>query len=634
MSATDERFDALIHKLESFAHKQPQIYRLQVALLATLGYAYILLIIAVTLALLVGIVVLMLNSRSIHTSAIKLVLLLLLFAFVLLRSLWVSFPPPVGLSLQHQDAPQLYSTVNQIASRLKAPKFHHILLTDEFNAAVVQRPRLGLLGWYQNYLIVGLPLMLALSPAQFQAVLAHELGHLSGNHSRFGGWIYRQRHTWYRLMEGLKQGGSDISWWIFEWFLKLYIPFFNAYSFVLARRNEYEADRCAVEITGVQNTAETLINVELKSRFLANNFWSGIYQQVKTEVAPPNTTYTAMQTAFLQTTNFPESSVYLEQALGVNTNNEDTHPCLKDRLQALGYIPYAEEDLVIDMSIPVSAAQEFLGDSLGKLLEYFNQYWQEKTATPWQQKYTEFQDSLAVLEKLDQQAETQQLTLEEATHRAYLTLDIKSEAAALPLFQEILERDANHISANYLTGEILLKQQDIRGIEYIERAIAQDIDIVISGCQLIYTFFQNQGNSEQAEVYRQRAEQHYELILKAKQERATISANDEFQPHNLPVAELEQLRQQLSRYPQITKVYLLRKVVQYFPERELYILGVVTKVSFWDNNAESENARLVNSLNETLNFPYSVFILVLNSYANIEKKFKKLPNTIIYNRDK
>lgn len=59
----------------------------------------------------------------------------------------------------------------------------------------MQHARLGVLGWHVNYLILGLPLMQAVSPEQFRAIVAHELGHLSRNHSRFAGWIYRVRLT-------------------------------------------------------------------------------------------------------------------------------------------------------------------------------------------------------------------------------------------------------------------------------------------------------------------------------------------------------------------------------------------------------------------------------------------------------
>jgi Zn-dependent protease with chaperone function len=631
MIANQERFDALIHKLEIFANKQPRTYRLHVAFLATLGYTYIFLILAATLGLSVGLVLLMLNSQRISSSAIKGSLFLLAFAFVLLRSLWVAVPPPDGLRLQLQDAPELYRVVNEIASQLKAPRFHHILLTDDFNAGVIQRPRLGLLGWYSNYLIVGLPLMLALSPEQFRAVIAHELGHLSGNHSRFGGWIYRQRYTWYRLIESLEQGGNQFSLLIFDWFLKLYVPFFNAYSFVLARRNEYEADKCAVDITGVQNTAEMLISVGVKSRFLQNNFWSDVYQQIQTEIEPPSKIYAQMEKSFLQEINRETTDLYLKVSLAEETNNADTHPCLKDRLRALGYIPYAEEDIDINMSITNSAANEFLGESLIEFVEHFNQAWRERTAIGWRQKHTEIQESRATLTQLQQKAQEEQLTIDESLQLAFLTLDFESESAALPILEEIVVRKADHVSANYLLGQLLLKRQDKQGIEYIERAIAKDTDAVIDGCRIIYDFLQQQGNLEQAQSYRQRAEEHYELMLKAEAERSTIRNSDEFLSHNLPESEVNKLRQQLSGYPQITTAYLTRKVVQFFPDKPLYVMGVVRKNNFWKFESESANSELANALSQNIEFPYPAFFVVLNNNPKIEKKFQLLSNATILN---
>jgi hypothetical protein len=66
MAFNQERFDKLIQKLEVFANKQPHLYKLHVAFLATLGYAYIFLVLAVTLTLLVGIIFLMLNAQSVN----------------------------------------------------------------------------------------------------------------------------------------------------------------------------------------------------------------------------------------------------------------------------------------------------------------------------------------------------------------------------------------------------------------------------------------------------------------------------------------------------------------------------------------------------------------------------------------
>ncbi|MBN3927964.1 M48 family metallopeptidase [Nostoc sp. NMS4] len=632
MAFNQERFDRLIQKLEVFANKQPHLYKLHVAFLATLGYAYIFLVLAVTLTLLVGIVFTMLNAHSVNAFSLKGLVFLLVFALVLVRSLWVSFPALTGLPLQSKDVPNLYSLTNEISSKLQAPRFHHILLTNDFNAAVVQRPRLGLLGWQQNYLILGLPLMLALPPEQFRAVLAHELGHLSGNHSRFSGWIYRQRQTWYRLAKGLRQSGNEVSWLIFEWFLSWYIPFFNAYSFVLARMDEYEADRCAVELTGEQNTAKALINVEVKARFLEDYFWSSVYKQIQTEIEPPKMTYAAMQEALSKKVAHEEASIYFMQALAEKTNNADTHPCLTDRLKALGYSPNEKKEVTISAPIKISAAQEFLGARLEKFIAHFSQAWREEIATPWRQKYAESQQSIATLKDLNHKSQKQQLTLEEASQRAILTLEFEGEEAVMPLLHEILHRDDRNVSANYLLGQILLHKQDATGIKYIDQAIEQDSSIVIDGCQIICSFLKQQGKINEAKSYQERAINYHELILKAQQERSGVRENDKLESHNVSDIELNKLLQQFSHHPDIKIAYLVQKTMQFFPEKPFYVLALKREVSFLEGIRETDHSKLVNSLLEKNEFLGNVFIFILNSHLNMEKKLKRIPNSMIYQK--
>jgi hypothetical protein len=50
--------------------------------------------------------------------------------------------------------------------QMKGPRFHRVLVVDEVNAAVVQRPAFGLVGWPRNHLLLGLPLLEALSPTR------------------------------------------------------------------------------------------------------------------------------------------------------------------------------------------------------------------------------------------------------------------------------------------------------------------------------------------------------------------------------------------------------------------------------------------------------------------------------------
>lgn len=265
-SMSAEQFEELVQRLEVQALRDPKGYRLRVLGLAILGYAYLLFVLA-TLLVLFGILVWFIIEHGLNYGTVKLGIGLGALIFVMLASLWVSIPPFTGIVLTRQSIPKLFAMLDELCLKLDAPKFHTVLLNDDFNAGVGQRPRLGILGWYRSYLFLGMPYMQATSPQQFRAVIAHELGHLSGNHGKFGSWIYRQRRTWRQVLENF---GEDEGFFnaIFQRFFRWYAPYFFGYTFVLARANEYEADRISVEAAGKEAAGDALIVSHLQARNL------------------------------------------------------------------------------------------------------------------------------------------------------------------------------------------------------------------------------------------------------------------------------------------------------------------------------------------------------------------------------
>lgn len=624
---TREEFNALIQRLETYAHQQPTSYKLRVGLLAVLGYAYIFLVLAGLLAVLALLVLIVVYSHHINSFLIKLFVLLLVPIFIVLRSLWVSIPPPKGLELRRQQVPRLFELIDELTLTLKAPRFHRVLLNSEFNAAVVQVPRLGLFGWQQNYLLLGLPLMQALSPQQFRAVLAHELGHLSGNHSQFAGWIYRVRKTWQQMLERLHQSDQAGATILFNQFFNWYAPFFSAYSFVLARADEYEADRCAAEVAGSQHIAEALLNLEIKSQVLEQSFWRKVYKQADERPEPPKSLFTALAKA-LATGDEPENEQkWLQQALRVKTDNADTHPCLTDRLTALGYsLPPA-----LPEPVKVTAARQFLGTAAVQLTQTLDTEWRTAVNYQWRERYTYAQEISASLQALEEKASYSPLTVEETWNRAQWTMELRGNQEAIPLLNSVLEMEPDHASANYVLGQILIQQEDEAGIQHLEMTMAKDLNTVIDGCQLIYSFLQKQGREEEADHYRQRAEKHYELLLLAKQERSGVRASDRFEPHGLSAEAEAQLRQQLARYPEVKEAYLVRKAVQYFPQKPFYVLGVRRKRSLLERDEQVLDQKLLNHLAKELKFSGETWIVPLNSATkDLTKVLKRIAGDAIY----
>ena len=183
---------------------------------------------------------------------------LLLFALGLLwatlRALWVRFDEPEGVPLERDDAPALFEALDRIRQKIDGPPVHHVYLDSEFNASIRQLPRFGLFGGAVNYLSVGLPLLMALDRRRLLSVLAHEYGHLRGNHGRLSAWIYRTRLSWLKLDASL-QRDEGVMALASQAFFRWYFPRFAAKTFALARQDEYEADRVSARLLGTRVAA-------------------------------------------------------------------------------------------------------------------------------------------------------------------------------------------------------------------------------------------------------------------------------------------------------------------------------------------------------------------------------------------
>lgn len=188
---TDDQFEALVARLEQEQARNPAAYRRKVLALAFAGYAYIGAVLLLALLLVLGSLAIAVKAAA---AGIKLAIVFGAFLWMIVRAMWVKLDPPEGREVTRKEAPQLFALLDQLQRELEVrARFHHVLITDDLNAAVVQTPRLGILGWHVNHLIIGLPLMKALTRKQLAAVLAHEMGHLAGGHARLGNWVYRLR---------------------------------------------------------------------------------------------------------------------------------------------------------------------------------------------------------------------------------------------------------------------------------------------------------------------------------------------------------------------------------------------------------------------------------------------------------
>ncbi|MEQ8662572.1 MAG: M48 family metallopeptidase, partial [Gammaproteobacteria bacterium] len=591
-------FEALVRRAEAMLDDAPVTYRMRIRALALLGYAVLFGILALLIVLLGGTLWAAFASTALFILLVKkkIIILIAIMIWMLLKAIWVRFEPPQGRVLTRREAPQLFTELDTMRKQLALPRIHRVVLTDEFNAGMAQTPRLGVLGWQRNTLILGIRLLLALGPDQVRAVVAHEAGHLSGNHGRFNGWIYRVRTSWYRIMNAFDAAhgfSARILARFFDWFA----PYFDAMTFALARANEYEADAVAAEVTAAPTVASALVSSAIVDELVSAAYWQPLFERASREPEPEPAPYHGLAT-FHREGHFDEGAVRerLDQALARKTGYDDTHPSLADRLAALGHSQTLLE-------LPgESAAEHWLGAGLDAILTEFDQAWLADNAEAWRDHYKETREALDALEALEAR-DPSELESPDLWRRAALSEQHREGDIGLELFRRYAAREPADRDVDYVLAQILLKRDDPAGLEYIERA-AEQFYHALGAYQQAYAFHARRGDVEQEEAWRLRIEAQIDREHAARVERDTLNKADTFVADELGAEWLEHLRGQLSAHKEVAAAWIARKQVTVAPAHPLYVIALKRRGWFGDN------AKLAQRIADDTEAPGECFYVV------------------------
>lgn len=591
---THDQFEALVARLEPKARAHPGAYRTAVVGLALMGYGYLSLVV---LLLLVLLGLLIASVVTLKALAIKLAIPLAFFVWFVLKALWVRVPPPDGRLLTRTEAPELFALVDDLRRRLRTPPFHVILLTDDFNAGVAQVPRLGPLGWTRNYLMVGLPLMQSLTVEQFEAVLAHEFGHLAGGHGRVSNWIYRLRLSWGRLLGAFEETEARGKF-LFAPFFRWYSPFFDAWSFPLARANEYEADRTAVRLTSPAAAAQALTAVHVIGGFLREKYWPSIHRRAADEPAPAVMPFAHYGPQLASTLDPSDAQRWLDGALARTTTVNDTHPALSDRLAALGAAP------AIALPAPGAAADRLLGPSHAALVDEFDNRWLARIEEGWRARHEQVRtdrERLAVLEEA--LVRDGALGVDEGFEHARLVEEVGAgEEAALALFRAMQAAHPDQPYIAFALGRRLLERDDAEGVALMTSAIDAVDDAIVPGCEALRDFHWRAGRKDEARTWHDKAVARQEVLDAATKEREAVRAGDRFDPHGLAPDALEDLRRQITAVEGVLKAWFVRKRVKHLPESACYTFVFITS-PWWKPGSQKQRDAVQEQVLAEVAFP-------------------------------
>lgn len=636
-----EKYISLIKKLEVEAEKNPKLYYLKSVVLALLGYGYFGFLIAIPLIILLAIIGLVfINGGS------GLLLILNLFGkFVLLiaglalgaiasffgafKSLFKSVGKPEGYEITRQDFPVLFNEIEGMCKSIDSPKPRHVFISSDFNASAIHSPRWGVFG-HVTYLNLGLPLMQALSPDQFRAVIAHELGHFSKKHGKGASWIYQLRETWGRFLEQQQNSENGSMSFLYKSFVEWFFPYFNAYSFVLARQQEREADRMAIGITGAKPLAEALINLNVKGQFVEEKFWGGLFEQAKNDPNPPQQIFSKMFTALREKGTESEDAVNLEKILARRTDFSDTHPCLKERLELMGYkLTTDNEVLNLPNSFENTALKFFLGAKTDELVSVFDAEWQEKIAEVWKAQHEQFGEAAKRMTELEAKAAEADLSDDEMYELASLKYGNKETEKTKQILKQIISRNPKHADAVYSLGGVYLDEENDEGIKLLEESARLDMTLSVAVNERLSGYLHYKGRDEEAVKYMTKAEDSYDALVEADRERQQLIDTDAVEAHEIDTETLEKIKTKVAYHDEIEVAYVARKALRYLPEKPVNILAIEIRTN-WLGQATIGPEGLMEALANSTAEAGITYVVNMSKLKNLAKRIKEIPGSQIY----
>lgn len=567
-----DKYNQHMEKIIALFNEKPQEFFLRVTGLICLGYAYIAMALVVLITFTLFTFILLMKMPYL---AFKLGLPLLLVLGVIFRSFWIKTPPPAGIKLKKKDYPKVYEIVEEIRSGINAPPVHQIQLIPDFNASVMQRPRLGLLGWQKNYLMLGIQLLKTCSYDEIRSILAHELGHLAEGHSAKDAWIYRVQGVWYQLMQNLHNDQS-IATVIFTRFFDWYVPLLDSYTFPYRREQEESADELSVKLVGPELAANTFLSMDLKSHYLEKYYWENVGERYSSPEPPA--VYEGMTEALKNgKIEKHDAEIWLHESLKVETGYEDSHPCTRDRVATILKIKPEEvkdyahsvidelcriENPAFDQLFPLKG-KELCADLDNEYKEFYKDYWLER-----HQSYNEAKKEL---EELLAKKTEGEISEEEAATCAYTSLIVHGFAKSRDLFKEALDRNPEDATLRRTYGQQLLDDKDPDCVSYLEAAMKLDRQMQYECGQMLYGFFKSKDDEDRARHYEEMVIDWIEESIQRQKEVSDVKKDDTFLEHDLKEEVTVAIAEVASQFKEIKTVSLIRKEVKYFPERSFYI---------------------------------------------------------------
>jgi Zn-dependent protease with chaperone function len=614
MTSTDQSDRRRLEKLEDEARRRPGVHRARLTGLVVLGYLYPLAVLGVSFVGLVGMVALaplVIENISGTVFVVYLVGLggSLLLVYVVGKAFLAALPEVEYQEVKNEEAPALHAIINDVARETGGVDAHRVYVDMSVNAGVWRRPRWGIFG-ARNYLLIGLPLLAGLTVEQLRAVLAHEFAHLRGRHTSFGGWMVRLEKTWQSLRLPISQG-SKARQVVAGSFVRWYSRKLTFNSLPLRRVYEFEADALAAKLAGGDVMARTLAAVDWVGYRVGRGFWPAVIREAANHPIPPGDIL-ARITRYLGIEPSTESRRrWREHERLARTPVTSDHPCLKDRLAALGSTLLQDGGEQITEAVDGDrTALSLLGDSRERICAIANATWKAQAIARWRIENAGARQAIREAEDLEKKDGGEAVAADDAGEREWKRTQPRARYAppeeAIGVLREFLSRFPCHGPANCELGEMLLQLDDGEAVGFLEAAARNDSAYTSVCLRMLLAYYRDAGRDDEADPIRRRLEEHERDLTRAQAERTKVRRGDRFVPHGLGAEDLDKVRRALNRFPQVRAAWMARKQVKLFADKPVYVLCV--RRNAWVMEEGKRDKYLAAAIGSDIHLPCAVVV--------------------------
>ena len=362
-------YGSLCRGIVYLSTRYPRSWMIFTIMVAGIGYAFILLFpyLLVSMARILYPSVMSAQAMPHWQTLVPQICLLFIAAVFTYTLFTLRFVPPVGKVLTEQAAPRLFGLLDQLRKAHGNPSIHRVVLDEGDDVRIIKTPRGGFMLRGTTTLVIGLPLLLTVSPRHFRVLLARRIGQLSARRNFIDSWLYHLRNTWLQFRELRRT--NPLPDRMIGLFFALYAPVYNTVALGICRREEINADRYAHNIINDQEIVDAISFHTASRDFLASKYWPAIKRMAARTTGRPDYMPYEHMTALVCKGLTAARETVMHRLLNEDDFRSD-YPTLGDRLDNLGHSGSAPVK-----ELTSTAAQLLLENALPAIMGEFHEQW-------------------------------------------------------------------------------------------------------------------------------------------------------------------------------------------------------------------------------------------------------------------